>query len=178
MLADVRAFAEDQGTDCLDEQTTTDADYGCLEERSYRRYDLLQYLEETPHWPGLKAFVHLTVTHEKDGKTNRTERFSLLSKKRQHRRPPASFGGIGRSKTACTLNLRTSQNLSPLLAGRKAVFENRRILRYLRIAGRVARANLKSCTRKLKSNFTHQTARIEVLRGAYLRAEHGECAPI
>ena len=37
----------------------------------------------------------------------------------------------------------TSKNLQPLLAGRKTVFENRRILRYLRIAGRVPRANLK-----------------------------------
>ena len=49
MLADVRAFAEDQCTDCLDEQTTTDADHGCLEERSYRLYDLPQYLEDTHH---------------------------------------------------------------------------------------------------------------------------------
>ena len=31
MLAGVRAFAEDQCTDYLDEQTTTDADHGCLE---------------------------------------------------------------------------------------------------------------------------------------------------
>ena len=82
-LADVRAFAEDHCTDCLDEQTTTDADHGCLEERSYRLYDVPQYLEDTHHWPGLKAFVRLTATREKDGKTSRTERFSLLSKKRQ-----------------------------------------------------------------------------------------------
>ena len=40
MLADVRAFAEDQGTGYIDEQTTTDADHGCLEERSYRLYDV------------------------------------------------------------------------------------------------------------------------------------------
>ena len=37
----------------------------------------------------------------------------------------------------------TSKNLQPLLAGRKTAFENRRILQYLRIAGRVPRANIK-----------------------------------
>ena len=40
-------------------------------------------------------------------------------------------------------NMDTPLHLSPQLAGRKTVFENRRILRYLRIAGRVARANRK-----------------------------------
>ena len=44
----------------------------------------------------------------------------------------------------------TLQNLQPLLAGRKTVSENRRILGYLRIA---------------ENSLTHQTTRIEVLRG-------------
>ena len=42
------------------------------------------------------------------------------------------------------------KNLKPLLSGRKTTFENRRILRYLRIA---------------ENGLTHQTARIEVFYG-------------
>ena len=49
--------------------------------------------------------------------------------------------------------LDTSKNLQSQLAGRKTVFENRRILRYLRIA---------------ESSLTHQTTRIEVFRGVLL----------
>ena len=37
----------------------------------------------------------------------------------------------------------TSKNLPPLLAGRKTAFENRKILGYLRIAGRVEHESLK-----------------------------------
>ena len=49
-------------------------------------------------------------------------------------------------------DLDTPINLQPQLAGRKIVFENRRILRYLRIA---------------ESSLTHQTTRIEVNRGVH-----------
>ena len=47
----------------------------------------------------------------------------------------------------------TPINLQPQLTGRKTVFENHRILRYLRIA---------------ESGLTHQTRRIEVSRGVHV----------
>ena len=49
--------------------------------------------------------------------------------------------------------LGASKNLQPLLAGRKVVFENRRILGYLRIT---------------ESGLTPHPTRIEVLRGTLL----------
>ncbi len=36
MLADVRAFVEDEGTEYIDKHDTIDADHGRVEERSYR----------------------------------------------------------------------------------------------------------------------------------------------
>ena len=40
MLADVRAFVDDQHTDYIDEYDTIDADHGRIEERSYRVYNV------------------------------------------------------------------------------------------------------------------------------------------
>ena len=79
MLADVRAFVEDQETDYIDEYTSTDADHGRIEERSYRVYDVPQYLQDTHNWPHLQAFVHLTGTRAVGDKTSHCERLYLLS---------------------------------------------------------------------------------------------------
>ena len=59
------------------------------------------------------------------------------------KRPPKNPSNTRLNRYELIAPLSTSKNLSPQLAGRKTVFENRRILRYLRIAGRVARANRK-----------------------------------
>ena len=59
MLADVRAFVDDQDTDYIDDYDTIDADHGRIEERSYRVYDVPQYLTDIHDWPHLKAFVHV-----------------------------------------------------------------------------------------------------------------------
>ena len=60
-------------------------------------------------------------------------------------------------------NIDALKNRSPLFAGRKVVFENRRILRHLRIAGRVARADLSCCTRKSRA--------FPIFYGSYSAAE-------
>lgn len=80
LLTDVRAFARDQETDYIDEFTSTHADHGRLEERSYRVYDAPKYLTETHNWPHLQSFVHVLCTREAGGKTSQSERFYLLSK--------------------------------------------------------------------------------------------------
>jgi predicted transposase YbfD/YdcC len=80
MLADVRAYIEDQETDYIDEYTSTDGDHGRIETRSYRVYSTPQYLDDTHKWPDLKAFVHVTSTRELDGKPSRSERVYLMSK--------------------------------------------------------------------------------------------------
>ena len=51
------------------------------------------------------------------------------------------------------MELDTPINFQPQLAGRRIVFENRRILRYLRIA---------------EDGLMYQTIRIDVFRGAQL----------
>ena len=81
MLADVQAFAEDQNTDYIDEYTSTDADHGRMEECSCRVYDVPGYLKETQNWPHLNAFAHVTSSREKGGKTSRSERLCLLSRR-------------------------------------------------------------------------------------------------
>ena len=81
MLADVRAFAQDQDTELIDELTSTDADHGRIEERSYRVFDIPEYLTEAHNWPHLQAFVHVACTREVGGKTRGSDRFYLLSKR-------------------------------------------------------------------------------------------------
>jgi len=81
LLNDVRAFARDKETDYIDEFTSTDADHGRIEERSYRVYDVPAYLIETHKWPHLKSLVHVLSTRDADGKTSDSERFYLLSKR-------------------------------------------------------------------------------------------------
>ncbi len=80
MLADVRAFVDDQGTDYIDKYDTVDADHGRIEERSYRVYNVPQYLTDIHNWPHLQAFVHVVSERAADDKTNRSERIYLLSK--------------------------------------------------------------------------------------------------
>ena len=81
MLADVKAFVEDQDTDYSDEYTSIDADHGRIEERSYRVYDVPEYLEKTHNWPHLQSFVHVASKREAGGKTSHSERLYLLSKR-------------------------------------------------------------------------------------------------
>ncbi len=80
MLADVRAFVEDQGTDCIDEYDIVDADHGRIEERSYCVYDVPEYLASTHNWPHLQAFVHVVSRRTVGDKTSHSERLYLLSK--------------------------------------------------------------------------------------------------
>ena len=80
MLADVRAFVDDQDTDYIDEYDTMDADHGRIEERLYRVYDVPQYLVDVHGWPHLKAFVHVVSKRSAGDKTSRSERLYLLSK--------------------------------------------------------------------------------------------------
>ena len=70
MLADVRAFVEDQSVDYIDEYTSTDADHGRIEERSYYVYDVPDYLTATHKWPHLQAFVHVVSSREQGGKVS------------------------------------------------------------------------------------------------------------
>lgn len=80
MLADVRAFVEDQDTDCIDKYETVDADHGRIEERSYCIYDVPRYLVDVHDWPHLKAFVHVVSTRTTGEKASQSERLYLLSK--------------------------------------------------------------------------------------------------
>jgi len=80
-LADVQTFVEDQDTDFIEEYTTTDADHGRIEERSYRVYDAPDYLIDTHKWPHLRAFVHVISKREAGGEASYSERLYLLSKR-------------------------------------------------------------------------------------------------
>jgi|TARA_B100000470_G_C19746986_1_gene371932 predicted transposase YbfD/YdcC len=80
MLADVKAFVEDQDTDYIDEYNTIDADHGRIEERSYRVYDVPEYLIDTHKWPHLQSFVHVVSKRAVGDKTSHSERLYLLSK--------------------------------------------------------------------------------------------------
>jgi predicted transposase YbfD/YdcC len=81
MLADVQAFVEDQNTDYIDKYDTIDADHGRIEERSYRVYDVPQYLTDIHNWPHLQAFVHVVSKRTTGEKTSHSERLYLFSKK-------------------------------------------------------------------------------------------------
>lgn len=81
MQADVRAFVDDQDTDYIDEYSSTDAGHGRIEERSYRVYDVPQFLEETHNWPHLQAFVHVISKREAGDHSSCSERLYLLSKR-------------------------------------------------------------------------------------------------
>ena len=81
MLADVRAFVEDQDTGFIDEYTSADADHGRIEERSYRVYDVPDYLIVTHNWPHLQAFAHVSSSRETAGKVSRSERLYLMSRR-------------------------------------------------------------------------------------------------
>lgn len=80
MQADVRAFVDDQDTDCIDKYDTIDAEHGRIEERSYRIYNAPQYLADVHDWPHLKAFVHVVSKRTTGEKTSHFERLYLLSK--------------------------------------------------------------------------------------------------
>jgi len=80
MLADVRAFVEDQNTDYSDEYATIDADHGRVEERSYRVYDVPQYLTDIHNWPHLQAFVHVLSERTAGDKSSHSQRLYLFSK--------------------------------------------------------------------------------------------------
>ena len=82
MLAGVRAFVEDQGTDYdyIDEHGTIDADHGRVEERPYRVHDVPQYLIDVHDWPHPKAFVHVVSKRMKGDKASHSERIYLFSK--------------------------------------------------------------------------------------------------
>jgi len=80
MLADVRAFVDDQDTDYIDEYETVDADHGRIEERSYRVYDVPQYLTDIHDWPHLQAFVHVVSRRTAGDKSSHSERLYLLSR--------------------------------------------------------------------------------------------------
>ena len=47
MLADARTFVDDQDTDYIGEYSYFDGGLGHMEERSYRVYDVQDYLVET-----------------------------------------------------------------------------------------------------------------------------------
>lgn len=79
MQTDVRAFIQDQETDCIDEYISIDADHGRVEERRYRVYTPHKYLDDAHRWPNLKAFVHVTSTRELNGKSSQSGRVYLMS---------------------------------------------------------------------------------------------------
>ena len=81
MLADVQAFVEDQNIDFIDEYKSTDADHGRIEERSYRVYDIPEYLVDRHDWLHLQAFVQVISKCETGGKTSHSERLYLMSKR-------------------------------------------------------------------------------------------------
>ncbi len=80
MQADVQAFVTDQNTDFIDEHILIDGDHGRIEERSYRVYDVPDYLTETHQWPHLGAFVHVVSKRTLGETTSQNERLYLLSK--------------------------------------------------------------------------------------------------
>ena len=67
MLADVQAFVEDQNIGFIDEYKSTDADHGRIEERSYRVYDIPEYLVDRHDWPHLQPFVQVISDREDHG---------------------------------------------------------------------------------------------------------------
>ena len=81
MLADVQAFVEDQNIDFIDEYKSTEAEHGRIEERSYRIYDIPEYLVDRHDWPYLQAFVQVISKRETGGKTSHSERLYLMSKR-------------------------------------------------------------------------------------------------
>ncbi len=93
MQADVRAFIGDHDIDYIDKYTSTDADHGRIEERCYRVYGVPDYLEDTHKWPHLKAFVHVTASREANGKSSRSERVYLLSRRLSARESAAIIRG-------------------------------------------------------------------------------------
>ena len=80
MLADVRAFVEDQDTGYIDKYDTIDADHGRVEERSYQVYHVPEYLIDTHNWLHLQSFVHVVSKRTKGDKTSHSEWLYLLSK--------------------------------------------------------------------------------------------------
>lgn len=78
--ADIEAFVSDQGTDFRDEYVCINGDHGRIEERSYRVYDVPDYLTETHQWPHLAAFVHVVSKRMMGDTTSQSERLYLLSK--------------------------------------------------------------------------------------------------
>jgi len=81
MQADVRAFINDEDTDCIDEYISTDANHGRIEERCYHVYNAPEYLDDAHGWPDLKAFIHVTSKRELSGKSSQSERVYLMSKR-------------------------------------------------------------------------------------------------
>lgn len=80
MQADVRAFVADQDIEHIDEFISVDGDHGRIEERSYRVYDVPDYLIDTHQWPHLGAFVHVVSKRTVGETTSHSERLYLLSK--------------------------------------------------------------------------------------------------
>ena len=80
LQADVRAFVADQDVECIDEYTCVDGDHGRVEDRSYRVYDVPDYLAKTQQWPHLAAFVHVVSKRTSSQTASNSERLYLLSK--------------------------------------------------------------------------------------------------
>ncbi|WP_419738547.1 ISAs1 family transposase [Ruegeria sp.] len=80
MQADVRAFVADQNIEYIDEYISVEGDHGRVEERSYRVYDVPNYLVDTHQWPHLGAFVHVVSRRTAGDTTKQSERVYLLSK--------------------------------------------------------------------------------------------------
>ena len=80
MQADVRAFVADQDIEYVDEFISVDGGHGRIEERSYRVYDVPDYLIDTHQWPHLSAFVQVVSKRTVGEATSLCERLYLLSK--------------------------------------------------------------------------------------------------
>ena len=81
LQADLRDFVADQNVECIDEYTSSvNGEHGRVEERSYRVYDVPDYLAGTHQWPHPAVFVHVVSRRTASQTACNSERLYLLSK--------------------------------------------------------------------------------------------------
>jgi len=89
---DVRRFLDDPQTP-LASATDTDKGHGRIEARTAALTSDIAWLQESHHWPGLRAIGKITASRESNGKTTIETRGYLLSQAF----PPERFNAIVRS---------------------------------------------------------------------------------
>ena len=92
LLDDVRLFLDDPETQ-LDSATEVDKGHGRIETRTASVSGDISWLQDSHHWPGLRAVGKVVASRENGGRTTTETRYYLLSKAFA----PERFNGIVRS---------------------------------------------------------------------------------